>query len=101
MAFFKALGFSHNLQFADDTAACIVISETILVMLLTHPTPAWDETLDKVSLTDAEQAQVYRHLIAWAGSVELLLLKRSLSTAGETTRPQPNRTDTAGRPPRP
>jgi predicted lactoylglutathione lyase len=37
MAFFKALGFSHNPQFADDTAACIVISETILVMLLTHP----------------------------------------------------------------
>ncbi len=37
MAFFKALGFSPNPQFADDTAACIVISETIWVMLLTHP----------------------------------------------------------------
>src|SRR5262245_36049149 len=37
MAFFKALGFSHNPQFTDDTAACIVISETIFVMLLTHP----------------------------------------------------------------
>jgi len=36
MAFFKALGFSHNPQFTDDTAACIVISETIFVMLLTH-----------------------------------------------------------------
>ena len=37
MAFFKALGFSHNPQFSDDTGACIVISETIFVMLLTHP----------------------------------------------------------------
>ncbi len=37
MAFFKALGFSHNPQFTDATAACIVISETIHVMLLTHP----------------------------------------------------------------
>jgi len=36
MAFFKALGFSHNPQMADDTGACIVISDTILVMLLTH-----------------------------------------------------------------
>jgi predicted lactoylglutathione lyase len=37
MAFFKALGFSHNPQITDDTAACIVISETITVMLMTHP----------------------------------------------------------------
>ena len=36
MAFFKALGFSHDARFTDDTAACIVISETISAMLLTH-----------------------------------------------------------------
>lgn len=36
LAFFKALGFSHNPQFSDDTAACIVISEHIHVMVLTH-----------------------------------------------------------------
>lgn len=36
MAFFKALGFNHNPQFTDDTASCIVISDTIYVMLLTH-----------------------------------------------------------------
>ena len=35
-AFFKALGYAHNPQFTGDTAACIVISETISVMLLTH-----------------------------------------------------------------
>lgn len=36
MAFFKALGYSHNPRFTDDTAACIVIGDTIFVMLLTH-----------------------------------------------------------------
>lgn len=36
MAYYKALGFDHNPQFTDETAACIVISETIFVMVLTH-----------------------------------------------------------------
>lgn len=36
MAFFKALGFSFNPQFTDETAACMVISDDIYAMLLTH-----------------------------------------------------------------
>ena len=36
MAYYKALGFDHNPQFTDETAACIVISDTIYVMVLTH-----------------------------------------------------------------
>ncbi len=36
MAFYKALGFSFNPQFTDDTAACMVISEHNFAMLLTH-----------------------------------------------------------------
>ena len=35
-AFYKALGFGQNLPFSDDTAACMVWSEAIHVMLLTH-----------------------------------------------------------------
>jgi hypothetical protein len=35
-AFFEALGFTFNPQFTDDTAACMVISETIYAMLLTE-----------------------------------------------------------------
>jgi predicted lactoylglutathione lyase len=35
-AFFAALGFPHNPQFTDKTAACIVFSDTIYAMLLTH-----------------------------------------------------------------
>jgi uncharacterized protein len=36
MAFYSALGFKNNPQFTDDTAACMVWSEAIHVMLLTH-----------------------------------------------------------------
>jgi uncharacterized protein len=37
MAFFKALGFTFNPQFTDETAACMVISDDIFAMLLTEP----------------------------------------------------------------
>lgn len=33
--FFKALGYTFNEEFCDDTAACVVISEHIYAMLLT------------------------------------------------------------------
>ena len=36
MAFFERLGFSFNAQFTDETAACMVVSGDIYVMLLTH-----------------------------------------------------------------
>ncbi len=36
MAFYAALGFNNNPAFTDETAACMVWSETINVMLLTH-----------------------------------------------------------------
>jgi predicted lactoylglutathione lyase len=36
MAFYAALGFENNPQFSDQTAACMVWSEAIHVMLLTH-----------------------------------------------------------------
>ncbi|WP_243294528.1 VOC family protein [Geothrix mesophila] len=36
MAFYTALGFTNNPAFSDETAACMVWSEAIYVMLLTH-----------------------------------------------------------------
>lgn len=36
IAFFKSLGWTFNPQFTDDTAACMVISDDIYSMLLTH-----------------------------------------------------------------
>jgi predicted lactoylglutathione lyase len=34
--FYEAVGFTNNPQFTDDTAACMVLSDAIHVMLLTH-----------------------------------------------------------------
>lgn len=35
-AFYEAIGATKNPQFSDDTASCIVFSDTIFAMLLTH-----------------------------------------------------------------
>ncbi|MGZ8999420.1 MAG: VOC family protein [Allosphingosinicella sp.] len=35
-AFYQAIGGEKNPRFSDDTASCIILSETIHVMLLTH-----------------------------------------------------------------
>lgn len=34
--FFTQLGFQFNPQFTDETATCMIVSENIFVMLLTH-----------------------------------------------------------------
>jgi uncharacterized protein len=34
--FYEAVGFTNNPQFSDDTALCMVLSDTIYAMLLTH-----------------------------------------------------------------
>lgn len=36
MDFYTAIGFKNNPQFSDDTAKCMVWSETIFVMIMTH-----------------------------------------------------------------
>lgn len=36
MAFYSALGFTNNPQFSDDTAKCMVWSDQIFVMIMTH-----------------------------------------------------------------
>lgn len=44
-AFFGKLGFTFNPQFTDQTAACMVISEDIYAMLLTHD--KWRQFTDR------------------------------------------------------
>jgi uncharacterized protein len=35
-AFYQAIGAVKNMQFSDDTASCMVLSDTIHAMLMTH-----------------------------------------------------------------
>ena len=52
-AFYEAIGAVNNPQFSDDTAACMVLSDTIFVMLLTHTKWA---TFTQKPIVDARQA---------------------------------------------
>ena len=58
MSFYDAIGFRNNPQFTDDTAACMVISDDIYVMILTEakfktftPKPIADATKSTEVLT--------------------------------------------------
>jgi uncharacterized protein len=52
MDFFKNLGFQINLQFTDEKAACLVVNETIFVMLLTE---SYFQTFTRKKISDATQ----------------------------------------------
>lgn len=49
--FFGKLGFSFNPQFTDENAACMIVSESIFVMLLVEP---YFQTFIKKSIVDAK-----------------------------------------------
>jgi len=51
-AFYMAIGGIKNPQFSDETSACIVMSDTIFVMLLTHAKWA---TFTKKPIVDARR----------------------------------------------
>ncbi len=52
-AFYEAIGAVNNPQFSDETAACMVLSDTIFVMLLTRG--KWVSFTNK-PIADARQA---------------------------------------------
>jgi predicted lactoylglutathione lyase len=82
-AFYEALGFTNNPQFTDDTAACMVWSENICVMLLTHakwrgftsrPLPAAGSSEVMLAITcDSKQAVDLMNDAAtkWGGTADV------------------------------
>ena len=52
-AFFKSLGFSFNPQFTNEQGACMVVSDTIYVMLLVEP---FFQTFTKKAIADATKS---------------------------------------------
>jgi predicted lactoylglutathione lyase len=53
LAFFQALGYSHNPAFTSGDAACIVLNDTTSVMLLSHA--KW-RSLTTKAICDARQS---------------------------------------------
>lgn len=82
MAFFSELGYTFNPRFTDETAACLVISDDIYVMLLTEakfreftPKPVCDASKSTevlVCLSCASRNQVddlVRRAVAAGGTI--------------------------------
>ena len=74
-AFYAALGFTNEPRFTDETAACMVLSETIFVMILTHdkwksfttrPIPAKDSSEVMLAISCDSRDEV-NHLTDTAG----------------------------------
>lgn len=83
--FFSHLGYSFNAQFTDNNAACMVISDTIYVMLLTEPFFAG---FIKKSIADAHKTkEVLICLSAESREAVDLLLQKALEAGA--TQPMP------------
>jgi predicted lactoylglutathione lyase len=61
-AFYTAIGASKNPQFSDDTSSCMVLSDTIFVMLMTHD--KWAHFTKKPIVDSRYQSEVMLALSA-------------------------------------
>jgi uncharacterized protein len=82
MAFYEALGFTNNPQFTDETAACMVVSDTIHVMLLTHE--KWRQFTSK-TIPDAQtSAQMLLCLSADSKNEVTSVVDKAVAAGGKS-----------------
>lgn len=85
-AFYEAVGAGNNPAFSDDTAACMVFSDTIHAMLLTHE--KWRQFTSKPIVDAHASAQVLLCLSADSRD-EVSRLVAKASGAGGKADPTP------------
>ncbi|AKM39702.1 lactoylglutathione lyase [Burkholderia contaminans FFH2055] len=61
-AFYTAIGASMNPQFSDDTSSCMVLSDTLFVMLMTHE--KWARFTNKPIVDSRRESEVMLALSA-------------------------------------
>ncbi|WP_313319244.1 VOC family protein [Stenotrophomonas sp.] len=84
-AFFGALGYSFNPQFSDENAACMVVSDSIFVMLLVEP---FFQTFTPKPLGDGrKQTEVIIALSADSRDAVDQLLAKALAAGGAEPMP--------------
>lgn len=87
VAFFTQVGFSFNPQFADEKGVCMVISDTINVMLLVEP---FFQTFTGKSLVDAHQGNEMIICLSAESRAEVdRLADAALAAGGQSTPQQP------------
>ncbi|MCX2450143.1 VOC family protein [Pedobacter sp. PLR] len=78
--FFTNLGFSFNPQFSDDKAGCMVVSESIFVMLLTE---TYFKTFIDTGVCDAnQQTEVLIALDAYSAEEVKEFISKARSLGG-------------------
>jgi uncharacterized protein len=89
MAFFEKLGFSFNMQFKDDKAACLIIGENIYAMLLLEK---FFKTFTNKEISDAKKTtEVLIAVDAENRQAVDEMIKKAVEAGGSTYRnPQDN-----------
>lgn len=80
MAFYAAVGATNNPQFTDATAACMVFSETIHTMLLTHD--KWRQFTSKPIVDAHRSAQVMLCLSEDSRAGVSAMVERAVAAGG-------------------
>ena len=81
IAFYKAVGATQNSQFSDETAACMVLSETIHVMLMTHD--KWRQFTQKPIVDARRDAQVMLCLSADSKDEVVAYVDKAVAAGGK------------------
>lgn len=81
--FFESLGFHFNPQFTDDNAGCLVISDTIYAMIMTHE--RFKDFLPTKSICDAKQSTESLLALSCETREEVDTFVKKAIAAGATT----------------
>ena len=80
-AFFESLGYSFNPQFSNDQGACMVVSDSIYVMLLTVP---FFQTFTQKPVVDGSKSTQMLICLACESRAEVDSLVEKVLKAGGT-----------------
>jgi uncharacterized protein len=86
IAFFTRLGYTFNPQFTDETATCMIVSDSIYVMLLTHD--KFKSFIPTTEIADAKkQTEVLICLSQESRDAVDALVNKALDAGGTEPRP--------------
>jgi uncharacterized protein len=85
-AFFTKLGYGFNAQFTDENAACMVVSESIYVMILTRE---FFQTFTPKEICDATKSTEVLVCLSSESRAEVDEMVRKAIAAGGTTYKEP------------
>jgi predicted lactoylglutathione lyase len=83
-SFYESLGWTVNPQFSDETAACIVVSSEIYVMLLTHP--KFNQFTPRTISDSLQYTEVINALSCESKEEVNALVEKTLSNGGSEVR---------------